>query len=197
MFVYYSNMRLKDDQKKEAIIDAIVQLVNEIGFANISMSKIAKRAGVSASTLYIYYENKEDMFLNVYLEVKSRMMAASSQGVENNKDVRLSVRKICENLLNFMKQHNDYFLFIEQSSNAPLISEISPDELFLMGKDIYDVFEQGVRQGVLKNCSSVLLLAFCFYPITQIYKESCKQQDMFGDLEFDKIFDMCWDGIKK
>ena len=33
----------------------------EIGFANISMSKIAKATGLSAATLYVYYENKEDM----------------------------------------------------------------------------------------------------------------------------------------
>ena len=58
-------MRMKDENKKAAISKAIIGLINEIGFANISMSKIAKATGLSAATLYVYYENKEDMFRKV------------------------------------------------------------------------------------------------------------------------------------
>ncbi|WP_094092917.1 TetR/AcrR family transcriptional regulator [Paenibacillus physcomitrellae] len=42
--------------------------MNEIGFAETSISKIAKKAGVSAATIYIYYENKEDMLSKIYFE---------------------------------------------------------------------------------------------------------------------------------
>ena len=49
-------MRMKDENKKAAITKAIIGLINEIGFANISMSKIAKATGLSAATLYVYYE---------------------------------------------------------------------------------------------------------------------------------------------
>ena len=38
MFGYNSNMRMKDENKKAAITKAIIGLINEIGFANISMS---------------------------------------------------------------------------------------------------------------------------------------------------------------
>ena len=41
---------MKDENKKAAITEAIIGLINEIGFANISMSKIAKAAGISAVT---------------------------------------------------------------------------------------------------------------------------------------------------
>ena len=66
-------MRRKDENKKAAITNAIVRLINEIGFANISMSKIAKATGISPATLYVYYENKEDMFRKVYMDVKKQM----------------------------------------------------------------------------------------------------------------------------
>ena len=54
-------MRIKDLHKQEAIIEATVELVNEIGFVSSSVSKIAKKANVSPATLYIYYKNKEDI----------------------------------------------------------------------------------------------------------------------------------------
>ena len=52
-------MRYKDEAKQNAIIEATVKLVNQIGFAATSTSKIAKEANVSSATIYIYYKNKE------------------------------------------------------------------------------------------------------------------------------------------
>ncbi|MCZ8522715.1 helix-turn-helix domain containing protein [Paenibacillus mucilaginosus] len=66
MIVYYRIMRHKDENKNEAIFKATIQLLNEIGFSDISMSKIAKRAHVSPSTIYVYFENKEDMLSKLY-----------------------------------------------------------------------------------------------------------------------------------
>ena len=51
-------MRTKCEEKQEALFEATVKLVNEIGFAASSVAKIAKEANVSAATLYIYYKNK-------------------------------------------------------------------------------------------------------------------------------------------
>ena len=72
-------MRTKDEQKKEALLNATVKLVNEIGFASASVSKIAKEAGVSPSTLYVFFKNKEDLLLSTYIDIKldiSRAMLA-------------------------------------------------------------------------------------------------------------------------
>ncbi len=40
----------------------------EEGFHGTSISKIARKAEVSPATVYIYYESKEDMLQNIYLE---------------------------------------------------------------------------------------------------------------------------------
>ena len=70
MIIYYRIMRYKDEQKQDAIIQATIQLVNEIGFAASSVSKIAKQANVSPATLYIYYTNKEDLLVSTYVSIK-------------------------------------------------------------------------------------------------------------------------------
>ena len=51
-------MRHKDDSKREAISNAAIELITTIGFANTSMSKIAKAANVSPATIYVYFEKK-------------------------------------------------------------------------------------------------------------------------------------------
>ncbi|PKG22644.1 TetR/AcrR family transcriptional regulator [Niallia nealsonii] len=190
-----SVMRIKDENKKEAIFSATVRMINEIGFVNVSMSKIAKAAGVSTSTLYTYYENKEDMFRKVYMDVKMQMHSACNRGISKDETVKQSVRKICENLLEFMQEHKDYFFFIEQSSNSPLVTPIMHKEIEVQSQETIEVFERGIQEGILKRTSPILLIGFCFYPISQLYKESC-QQGMLQDIDYYLVFQMCWDAIK-
>lgn len=196
MFVYYRIMRIKDENKKEAIFEATIKLINEIGFSNISMAKIAKVAGVSPSTLYIYYENKEDMFRKVYIDAKSQMFSACNKGIERDESVELSIKKMCRNLLKFMKEREQYFLFVEQSSNSPLISAEINKDIMGLTQELLKVFERGIEQGIFKDISPMLLIAFCISPITQIYKACCKQMCL-EDIDYEVVFQMCLDAIKK
>ena len=64
-------MRLQDENKKEAIFNATVELVNEIGFAAASVAKIARRAQVSPATIYIYHKDKEDLLVSIYVAINT------------------------------------------------------------------------------------------------------------------------------
>jgi AcrR family transcriptional regulator len=188
-------MRVKDENKKEAIFKATISLLNEIGFSNISMSKIAKVAGVSSSTIYTYFDNKEDMLKKVYMEAKKQMVKSMSVGIAENGPVRESINKLCHNILNFLKQHNEYLLFLEQSSTSPLIIAMSHDEIHKLFIPLFKIFEKGVKEGVLKQLPTTLLMGFCYYPIVQIRKEEITHH-AFKDIDYEQVFQMCWDAIK-
>jgi AcrR family transcriptional regulator len=61
-------MRQKDEEKKESIKQAVIKLILEQGFHGASIAKIAREAGVSPATVYIYYANKDDMLREIYEE---------------------------------------------------------------------------------------------------------------------------------
>ena len=191
------SMRMKDENKKDAILSATIKMINEVGFSNVSMSKIAKAAGVSASTIYIYYENKEDMFQKIYIDVKTQMLNASMKGISDTEPVSQSVRKFCKNVLNFARNHEDYFLFMGQAGDSPVILSAHNEEIRELLQKALAPFERGIREGVLKETSPALLSGFCVYPITQFYIDNCHQKDTFGDIDYEVVFDMCWDAIKK
>ena len=197
MFGYNSNMRMKDENKKAAITKAIIGLINEIGFANISMSKIAKATGLSAATLYVYYENKEDMFRKVYLDVKKQMIEECSKNICLQENVQEAVRKLCKNLLRYMKEYTDEFLFIEQACNSPMATDEMIEELEQHNQNTIKIFQRGVQEGILKQTSPALLISFCYYPIQQIFKEWRKEKSMLPDVDFEVVFQMCWDAIKR
>lgn len=69
-------MRHKDENKRLSIYNAPMEVVNASGVEKASMSKIANAAGVSASTIYVYFDNRSDMINKLYLMVKEALGAS-------------------------------------------------------------------------------------------------------------------------
>jgi len=90
-------MRHKDENKHRAIVDAAMQLIITEGFGGTSMSKIAKAAGVSPATIYVYFENKQELLDSLYLIVKKEFSHAVFDGLSDVLTVRESFRLIWKN----------------------------------------------------------------------------------------------------
>ena len=61
--------RRRKQERPGDIIAAALSVFAEKGFAGARMEEIARRAGISKGTLYLYFETKEDMFRAVVREV--------------------------------------------------------------------------------------------------------------------------------
>lgn len=189
-------MRHKDENKNENIFNATIQLINEIGLAETSMSKIAKKAKVSASTIYVYFENKEDLLNKLYLNVKKMM----TEAIFNNFDASLSLQEAFENSLRkfveFTLANKDYFLFIEQFQNSPLLNKISRDEITDICEPLYSLFEKGKKQHVFKQVDKNLLAIFTLQPLMQFVKEHFNGTTTINEANLNKVIQMSWDAIK-
>ena len=53
---------------KDNIIDEAMGLILEMGFNNMSLRKLAQRVGMSATNLYYYYSNKDEIYLNIQIK---------------------------------------------------------------------------------------------------------------------------------
>ena len=52
----------EESDKRRQIVEGASAVFLEMGFDGASMSEIARRAGVSKGTLYVYFKNKEELF---------------------------------------------------------------------------------------------------------------------------------------
>ena len=66
--------------KRAAILEATLALISEHGFHGTAMSMIADRADVGAGTIYRYFESKEDLITQLYLEIKHEKGQAFLEG---------------------------------------------------------------------------------------------------------------------
>src|SRR3954470_5924639 len=67
--------RLPEERPKQ-IIDSALIVFGERGLSNARLEDIAKRAGVSKGTIYLYFPNKEELFREV---IRSTVVAQIEQ----------------------------------------------------------------------------------------------------------------------
>ncbi len=60
-------MKIRDPARSDHIIETAADLFGEYGYNGVRMEDIAVRAGVAKGTLYLYFKNKDDLFLALIL----------------------------------------------------------------------------------------------------------------------------------
>ena len=187
-------MRRKDDNKHQAITDAAIELITKNGFADTSMSKIAKEAGVSPATIYVYFENKEELLNGLYLEVKREMSGELLRGVQAGLSVAESFRIIWNNFFRYATANPVRFAFTEQFANSPLV-EGCREESMNYFEPLLALFERGKSEKVFKDIPLEIFIAFTFEPLTSLVKGH-----FFGDVALDEetlgtAFEIAWDAV--
>lgn len=175
---------------------AAIELINEIGLAGTSMSKIAKKAGVSAATIYVYFENKEDMIKKLFLTVKADMHQKLLLGIDGSLPTEAACKQLLKNYMNYLLRNKDYFLFFEQFINSPLIQKLCGEESALVSRPIREFFDKGKNQNVIKPIDTKLLFIYAFSPLIQIAKRHINGDFALDEQLVDEIIQMSWDSIK-
>ena len=56
---------MHNNQKKDLILDAMQELMNKSNAQTISVSDIAKKAGIGKGSIYYYFKSKEEILEGV------------------------------------------------------------------------------------------------------------------------------------
>src|SRR6202023_3996514 len=68
MSATYARRRRKADRPKE-ILEAAFEEFSRNGYATTTLDQVAVRAGVTKGTIYVYFENKEHLFISMVREL--------------------------------------------------------------------------------------------------------------------------------
>ncbi len=125
----------QDARKRRQILDGAGRLFMANGFDATSMGDIAREAGVSKGTLYVYFDSKERLFQDLVAEEKARQYPAIFALDPNDRDVRAVLTKLGRQFARFV--------------TAPHVV-MATRTVVAMGERMPDVaaefYEQGPRQ---------------------------------------------------
>lgn len=159
-------MRMKDDEKRNCIKKAVVQLILEQGFHGTSISKIAKAAGVSPATVYTYYENKEEMMRDIYAEYAEEVFDIIQRRLTRKMTGEQLIDILLRDYYHYIVENKEVFHFIEQFSNCPSLKDGC--NVLKGPAKLNDILLEYKNQGILRNYKNENLWAVLIYPIKAI-----------------------------
>lgn len=143
--------RRKEARPQELLASAI-ELFVERGFAATRLEDVARRAGVSKGTLYLYYANKEDLFKAVVRQSIVPMIddAEASVAEFDGHSVELLRHVILSwwHRIGSTKASGISKLILAESDNFPELARFYQEEVMTRRmRMISNMLERGIRRG--------------------------------------------------
>lgn len=98
----------RTSEKGEQILTAAYNIFGEKGFYAAKMEDIAHEAGVAKGTLYLYYANKEELFLAVIEKILQDYLHTYEQILNGNTSFPDKLTSLVRHHLFFMRDRHDF-----------------------------------------------------------------------------------------
>jgi len=186
----------KSIDKRNALVKATIALVNNNGFHDTAMSKIAKMANVSPATIYLYFENKQDLVNQTYLEVKTTYTDFIFKTYIENTSVKTGFEVIWKRIAEFNSNECEYSFFLNQCNNTPIIDEPSRKDGIKNLQPLIDLWKRGKDEGVIKPISDYILYAYSINPLSTLMMGQKQGHFKLTKEHIEEAFIAAWDSIK-
>ena len=141
--------RAKENTKR-AILEAATTLFEQRGYDGFSLRQVAEGIGYTATTIYLYFKDKDELLLAVCAEGFAGFGAALEAAANSTDDPALRIRQIGLAYINFGLSHPVHYRvmfmqtpdFVLSAANQPR-EEISSYQIFL------EAVTAAMRAGVI------------------------------------------------
>ena len=155
---------------RENIVSAASALFMEKGIAATSMDDIAKAAGYSKATLYVYFENKEEIVGILALNSMKKLYDYISSALIQHETTKARYDFICRGLVQYQEEFPFYFKMVLDKINIDFESkEYLPEEreTYQIGEEINEKIKNfllsGMEKGDLRNDLDIMPAIFNFW----------------------------------
>lgn len=195
------NVQLKEDnlsEKKQAILDSMLSLVDEHGLLGVPMSLLAKKAGVAAGTIYHYFESKDAIILELFEYVRRAIDHEIFKMKDRSTDAfGERFKGLWVNLCQYFINHPYVLSFMEQFFSSPFQRMIEMKEKQFYEDNFSSFFLTGIKNGYLKNYSIRIISSVFIGGLTNAAKKHKNGSHPITEEELKIMASIIWDGLKK
>lgn len=140
-------MARKRIDKTDAILNAAAKVFSEYGFSGAKISQIAKEAGVADGTIYLYFQNKEDILFTLFRTSLEDFVSQLKAKLENAQSPPDALRILCEFWFHFMEEN----VYLAHLNLVELRQHLSGDRRKKLSAYItpfFELIERIVKQGM-------------------------------------------------
>ncbi|WP_310618527.1 TetR/AcrR family transcriptional regulator [Flexibacterium corallicola] len=183
--------RLSKEQVRENIFDAVVQITAEKGVGATSMADVARTAKVSAGTLYLHFESKEAMLQATYLYLKRKFYHSLRQE-QASQSPRAVVEGVWRDLVNFLCQQPNAFLFLETAGAAQLLTEEQRAEIEPYQEELSGLIQSSINAEAGEEVSLNVALNLLIGSAMHLARRNALSSEPRNEAEVSETFLRVW-----
>ena len=147
------NKRSAEETKKN-ILEAARTVFAEHGYGQASMRIIARAAGISVGALYLYFRNKEDLYLTFVQEWMNQLNACTQEALLNIDDPIESIKVFISIAIDFARKNRE--IIVHQGRELGFLFGIDLKREFFRERRrlIADIIRKGIKAGVFRECDA-------------------------------------------
>jgi len=162
--------RRRKDARPEEIITAALAVFADRGFAATTLEDVARKAGVTKGTIYLYFENKDALFKAL---IRQTIVPVIAKGEAIAQAFTGSARELFERLV------REYWrlvgetslssiprLMIAEAGNFPQLARFYYEEVITRGHRLMEgVLERGIKAGEFKKVNLAVATKLAMAPL--------------------------------
>lgn len=144
------------------ILAAARQVIGEVGYGDASIDRISEGAGVARSTVYVYFEGKEDLLNQCLAENRVELSDRVREAVERVEGLEQQLHAFLTAILAYVGEYQEFFraimrvrgldpFFQDSDRPAPEMDVIRVEVQAVLA----DIFKQGQLEGILTQQRSL------------------------------------------
>jgi AcrR family transcriptional regulator len=196
--------RRRKAERPQEILEAAFAEFSRNGYAMTTLDRIARRAGVTKGTIYVYFENKEHLFISMVREI-TKAATGTVQGMFESHEgstadlLRAQFSFIYEHIVENRRRREVVRMLIAEAPRFPALADRYHDEILRPCLDMLrQAIQRGIDRGEIRDSSIVNSPQVVIAPIALVDLWMM----MFGDRQpldlkayFDAHLDLVLNGL--
>ena len=189
------------EARKDNVIESALQVFAEKGYADATMTDIAKKAGVSTPVLYEYFKTKEDLLFAIpekFTEEPARML---DYVLPYLRGPEAKIRGIVQGYLTLYESNPLYtsLVMLELKTDRNFLKTRAYGIIRKVARTLLESIQEGIKDGTFKEETDAFLIRSM---VLGSIEHLCMRKLLLGEpknllLYVDPIVDTILDGIKK
>jgi TetR/AcrR family fatty acid metabolism transcriptional regulator len=146
-------LKEKKPEKYRAILDAAVRVFARKGFYHARVSEIAREAGVADGTIYLYFQNKDDILISLFEDGMRTVIERVRSEIEKETDPLQKIKCFARAHLSLIEDNKDMaeIIQVELRQSNKFMKEYRNEKFFEYIDLISSIVREGQALGVIRQ----------------------------------------------
>lgn len=156
--------QLRKAGRKEQIIEAAAKLFSKKSYHDVTMDQIAQEVGVAKGTIYLYFDSKEKLYLEILEDTYEEIESILEKEIAKNDPAPEKLKKILRLIFQFYLQNLDVLRILSRDETHLIREHYEFTEHWRLRRiKLYQkILQKGINEGSFRPSNTELTSLIIF-----------------------------------